>query len=221
MLKLIAFDLDGTVANTLADLAYAVNHALSLRDLPTFDVDDYRYLVGSGVDKLMRDTMGAAYTPEEAERMKADFQCYYADHCLDYTRAYDGMPELLAKLSHDGYITAVVSNKPNRFVPVILSELYPEHRFFCEWGQRTDVPRKPDPASLLELIELCKVEKSETLYLGDSNVDVAFAHNAGVKVCGVSWGFRGAEELKAAGADFIIDKPSELYDILKKCEPEL
>ena len=124
MLKLIAFDLDGTVANTLADLAYAVNHALSLRDLPTFDVDDYRYLVGSGVDKLMRDTMGAAYTPEEAERMKADFQCYYADHCLDYTRAYDGMSELLAKLSDDGYITAVVSNKPNRFVPVILSELY-------------------------------------------------------------------------------------------------
>ena len=214
MLKLIAFDLDGTVADTLADLACAVNFALSQQGLPTYKVDEYRTFVGNGVDRLMRDTMGPAYTPDGAERMKSDFQSYYASHCLDYTAPYDGISELLARLARDGYLTAVVSNKPDRFVPEILSALYPEHKFVYAWGQRQDIPRKPDPTALNRLIELCGVEKSQTLYVGDSNVDVSFAHNAGVPVCGVSWGFRGARELKEAGADHIVNTPAELYELI-------
>lgn len=211
MSKLVAFDLDGTLADTLADLANAVNYALEKKGLPTYPVDDYRHFVGNGVDNLIKVTMGAAYSPEEAASVKADFQAYYAGHCKDYTKAYDGIGELLSKLSRDGIKTAVISNKPDRFVPEILTRLYPEHSFVYAWGQRDGAARKPDPQSLNTLAKLCKAEKSEILYVGDSNVDVVFGHNAGVKVCGVSWGFRGAKELKEAGADIIVDSAEELY----------
>lgn len=214
MLKLIAFDLDGTLADTLADLAHAVNYALEQQGLPVYPVDDYRHFVGNGVDKLMRDTMGAAYTPEGAERMKADFYAYYADHCKDDTAAYDGMAELLQSLSDDGVLTAVISNKPDCFVPEILREVYPNHRFAYAWGQQEGVARKPDPEALNRLIALCGAEKDEVLYVGDSDVDVRFGHNAGVRVCGVSWGFRGAGELTGAGADVIVNSAVELYDVI-------
>jgi phosphoglycolate phosphatase len=147
-------------------------------------------------------------------RVKAAFQAYYADHCRDYTVAYDGIAALLDRLDADQTATAVISNKPDRFVPEILSALYPHHTFLGAWGQRDEFPRKPSPESLNALIALCGCEKHETLYIGDSNVDVVFAHNAGVKVCGVSWGFRGAGELRKAGADRIVNSAEELYDVI-------
>lgn len=219
MIKLAAFDLDGTVADTLADLAHAVNHALAEQGLPTYPVDDYRHFVGNGVDNLIRTTMADAYSPEGAAQVKAAFQRYYAAHCKDYTKPYEGMARLLKQLTDDGVITAVVSNKPDQFVPEILAALYPDHRFVYAWGQQADIPRKPDPAALDRLISLCGVDKSEVLYVGDSNVDVYFAHNAGVRVCGVSWGFRGAEELRTAGADVIVDTADELYAFIRNTEP--
>ena len=215
MYKLIAFDLDGTLADTLADLATAMNHALESEGLNGYPVDDYRQFVGNGIDNLVRVTMADDWTSEGAERVKAEFYSYYADHCIDYTVAYDGIGELLQKLASDGYMTAVVSNKPDRFVPGILGTLYPEHRFTVAWGKQDGFARKPDPESLLKLIDLCKVDKDEVLYVGDSNVDVIFAHNAGVKVCGVSWGFRGERELKEAGADHIVNSAEELYALIR------
>ena len=214
MIKLAAFDLDGTVADTLTDLAQAMNYALTEQNLPTYPVDDYRQLVGNGVDKLIQDAMAGAYTPEGAAQVKADFQRFYAEHCLDFTDAYPGMGELLKKLHEDGVITAVISNKPNQFVPLILQKLYPEHEFAYASGQQPDIPRKPDPTALEKLLTFCGVEKDEALYVGDSNVDVVFAHNAGVKVCGVSWGFRGKKELEEAGADYLVDTADELYNII-------
>jgi len=215
MLKLIAFDLDGTLADTLADLATAMNHALESEGLHGYPVDDYRTFVGNGIDNLVRVTMDDGFSPDGAERVKAEFYSYYADHCIDYTAAYDGAGELLKKLAADGYMTAVVSNKPDRFVPDILKTLYPDHRFTVAWGKQDGVARKPDPESLLNLIALCKVDKSEALYVGDSNVDVIFAHNAEVIVCGVSWGFRGEKELREAGADYIVDSAEELYRLIR------
>lgn len=214
MIQLIAFDLDGTVADTLADLANAVNFTLKKRGLPIYPVEDYRQFVGNGVDNLMKTVLKENFTPEIAAGMKADFSAYYADHCLDMTAAYPGMAELLRHLSESGIETAVISNKPDAFVPQILRKLYPDHRFTLMWGQQTDIPRKPAPAALLKAMELCGVKAEEVLYVGDSNVDVLFAHNAGVKVCGVSWGFRGAEELRQAGADMIVDTAEELRDVI-------
>ena len=215
MYKLIAFDLDGTLADTLADLANAMNFALGQEGLPGYPVDDYRRFVGNGIDNLVRVTMADGYTPDGAERVKAGFYAYYADHCIDFTVAYEGMGELLEKLSADGIATAVVSNKPDRFVPGILSALYPDHSFTYAWGKQDGVARKPDPEALNRLIELCGVKKSEVLYVGDSNVDVVFAHNADVKVCGVSWGFRGEAELREAGADCIVDSAKGLYEVIR------
>lgn len=211
MIKLVAFDLDGTVADTLKDLGTAMNAALATENLPGYPIEDYRRFVGNGIDNLVRVTMARAYTPEGAERVKAAFYAYYADHSTDYTIAYDGMDALLRLLSEDGVLTAVISNKPDRFVPGILAKLYPGYRFAYAWGQQEEFSRKPSPESLEALIALCACDKSEVLYVGDSDVDVAFAHNAGVKVCGVSWGFRGAEELRAAGADHIVNSAKELY----------
>ena len=125
MYKLIAFDLDGTVADTLMDLATAVNHGLSERGLPTYPADDYRYFVGNGVDNLMKKALADRYTPELALEVKESFNAYYADHCLDYTKEYGGIAGLLARLSADGVMTAVISNKPDAFVPAILRTLSP------------------------------------------------------------------------------------------------
>lgn len=211
MIKLVIFDLDGTLADTLKDLGTAMNVALASENLPGYPTDDYRRFVGNGIDNLVKTTMADAYTPEGAARVKAAFQAYYTDHCIDYTVAYDGIDELLEKLDANKTAAAVISNKPDRFVPGILKKLYPNHHFLFAWGQREEFPRKPSPESLIRMIELSGCDKSEVLYVGDSNVDVVFAHNAGVKVCGVGWGFRGAQELKEAGADFIVNSAEELY----------
>ncbi len=216
MIKLVVFDLDGTLADTLKDLGTAMNVALHGEGLPGYSMEEYRHLVGNGIDRLVRDTMADAYTPEGAVRVKAAFQAYYADHCRDFTVAYDGVEALLNRLTADGIATAVISNKPNQFVPEILSALYPHHTFLGAWGQRDEFPRKPSPESLEALIAQSGYQKRDTLYVGDSNVDVMFAHNAGVKVCGVSWGFRGAAELREAGADFVVNSAEELYNLIHK-----
>ena len=215
MIKTAIFDLDGTLADTLTDLGTAMNAALASQQLPGCPMEAYRTLVGNGIEKLVRDAMADGYTPDGAMRVKAAFQRYYTDHCMDYTAAYDGMDAVLRKLADDGVITAVISNKPQMFVPKILKKLYPEHRFAYAWGQQDGIPRKPSPDSLHKLIGLCGCDRSEALYVGDSDVDVVFAHSAGVRVCGVSWGFRGADELRRAGADEIVDSPKELYCIIK------
>ena len=215
MVKLVVFDLDGTLADTLKDLGTAMNAALATENLPGYPIEDYRRFVGNGIDNLVRVTMADSYTPEGAARVKAAFQAYYTDHCQDYTAPYDGVAELLNRLTDDGVLTAVISNKPDQFVPGILRKLYPDHDFWYMSGQQEGVPRKPSPEALENLIALSGFEKSGILYVGDSDVDVIFAHNAGVKVCGVSWGFRGAQELKSAGADWIVNSAEELYHQIK------
>ena len=214
MYKLIAFDLDGTVADTLADLAASVNQALAKRGLPTYPDEDYKHFVGNGVDNLIKNVLKSNFTPALADEVKADFSSYYAGHSMDFTRDYDGMADLLARLSSDGIMTAVISNKPDAFVPRILGALYPDHRFTYMSGQRAGVPRKPAPDALTALLEELGLSADEILYVGDSDVDVVFAHGAGVKVCGVSWGFRGRGELEAAGADVIADTVGELCEVI-------
>ncbi|MBQ3418246.1 MAG: HAD-IA family hydrolase [Ruminococcus sp.] len=216
MTRFVFFDLDGTVADTLADLANAVNFALKEGGISPYPVEDYRYFVGNGVDNLIKTTLSEHYSPELAEKTKRLFRDYYADHCLDCTRAYPGMSDLLLRLSKEGVTTAVISNKPDRFVPQILSALYPEHHFALMWGQQEGVPRKPAPDALNQAMELLNAPPDEVLYVGDSNVDVRFAHAAGVKVCGAAWGFRGKEELLAEGADFIANDAKELYRIIMR-----
>lgn len=216
MYKLVVFDLDGTLADTLEDLAHSMNTALKSENLPTHPTESYRKFVGNGISNLVKQVvMDRADDEELCKRVKAYFDSYYPEHLCDFTKAYDGMGEVLSELSAMSVKTAVHSNKPHAFVPRILESLYPEHEFEIAWGHKECNERKPSPQALVKMMtEIC-VSKEDTLYVGDSDVDVFTAHNAGVKVCGVEWGFRGKEELESAGADFIAKDAKNLIDIIK------
>ena len=215
MIKIAVFDLDGTLVNSLTDLALSVNAALRAEGLPVHPIERYKHFVGNGRDMLVRRAMGAK--AEDIELFNSVMEIYnreYKLHCNDNTTAYDGCADLLRGLSERGIMTAVLSNKPDEFVEAILGKLYPEHRFDEAWGQKPQYPCKPDGAALNAILQLHSVEPQECVYIGDSNVDVYTAQNAGVKIAGVSWGFRGREELLAAGAPFVADTAQELLEYI-------
>ncbi len=214
MYKLVVFDLDGTLANTLCDLANAVNNALKSENLPTHPVSAYNQFVGNGIDNLIRQVVGQNGDEQVCKRVKAFFNVYYPQHLCDYTTAYDGMKALLLKLERHNVLTAVHSNKPHIYVPEILQKLYPDHKFSIAWGNQECFERKPSAQALNAIMQSVGVDKSQTLYVGDSDVDVYTAHNACVKVCGVSWGFRGEDELVSAGADYIAHTADNLFEII-------
>ncbi len=216
MYKLVVFDLDGTLANTLSDLANAVNTALKSENLKTHPVERYNQFVGNGVNVLIRQALEDKGDDKAlCGRVKSFFDSYYKEHLCDCTTSYDGISQMLSKLEDSGIKTAVHSNKPHEYVPYILDKLFPEHKFDIVLGNCDDFERKPSPQALEYMIESLGVEKTQVLYVGDSDVDVFTAHNACVKVCGVAWGFRGEKELLQAGADFIAHNANELLYIIK------
>ncbi|MBR2109359.1 MAG: HAD family hydrolase [Ruminococcus sp.] len=214
MYKAIIFDLDGTLVDTLYDLADAVNEGLRRAGLPTHDTDEYRYLVGNGRDKLVQRAMGECRDEDKANIVRDTFDSYYAEHCNDNVRAYDGCAEMLTKLNALGIKTAVLSNKPDEFVERILSNVYPDHSFTAAWGKRSQYPTKPNPTALIALMNELGVAPDDCLYIGDSDVDVYTARNAEVDMLGVDWGFRGREELLGAGADKVVSSAAEILEYI-------
>ncbi len=214
--KLCIFDLDGTLINSLYDLADAMNYALKKNRLPTHDREKYRFMVGNGISVLADRAM---VVPEGTDsqlkqQILADFNSYYNAHNTDLTVSYEGIPELLTQLDGLGIQYAVLSNKPDEFAPRIVKALFPQHQFAAVWGKRDYFPRKPDPTSVLALIQALGFDSEECLYIGDSDVDIKTARNAGLRNVGVSWGFRPVSELQAAGADFIANKPDQIISHL-------
>lgn len=216
MYKAIIFDLDGTLVDTLYDLADAVNEGLRQAGLPAHDIDEYKYFVGNGRDKLVQRAMGEYYDEAKADIVRDTFDSYYAEHCNDNVSAYDGCDEMLSKLSVLGIKTGVLSNKPDEFVDRILSNVYPDHSFTAAWGKRAQYPTKPNPTALIALMDELGVAAEDCLYIGDSDVDVYTARNAGVDMLGVEWGFRGAEELLDAGADKVVSSAAEILEYINE-----
>ncbi len=215
--KLIVFDLDGTLVNSLKDLAVAVNEGLKKAGLSTHDVDKYRYFVGNGREKLVERAMDSAYSDLKLRSVvKETFDNYYAYHCNDNTAAYNGCENLLYNLKNAGIKTAVLSNKPDEFIERILIKTYPAHKFDIAWGKRKEYPTKPSPEALNAIIEKTGVKKEECLYIGDSNVDIKTAQNAGVDMLGVEWGFRDREELLNAGALFVAENPDDILEYINE-----
>lgn len=212
--KLCVFDLDGTLVNSLQDLADSTNYALKKNGFSTHELPEYRYFVGDGVPMLIRRALGEKDSPEAENAILADFNAYYDVHYADHTGPYEGNIELLNQLKQRGIKCAVLSNKPDNFVKIIVEKVYPDFDFAWVQGKMEGIPKKPDPSSLLFLLKKLNTEKEDTLYIGDSNVDVFTGKNAGIKTCGVTWGFRGREELETAGADFIVGRPSEILSIV-------
>ena len=214
MIKLYVFDLDGTLVNSLRDLAESVNKGLVLAGLPAQEIEKYKTFVGNGRDVLLQKAMGEAYDDLGLrELVRKTFDEEYAIHSMDNTCAYDGCAETLKALAERGAKLGVLSNKPDEFVGRILKEIYPDIKFDLAWGQQKKYKRKPSGEALVAMLEQLGIERSECLYFGDSDVDVYTALDAGVPMCGVLWGFRSREELISAGAPRVISEPKEILSL--------
>ncbi|MGL5980144.1 MAG: HAD family hydrolase [Phocaeicola sp.] len=217
MKKLIIFDLDGTLLNTIGDLAAAVNHALTHYGYPTHTEDACRFFVGNGITKLLERALPAdKQTPQEVERLMAQFLPYYNAHSTDLTAPYAGTIELLKKLQAEGYKLAVASNKHQSGTSELVALYFAGIEFCSVLGQREGVETKPHPTIVYETIATAGVTPEETLYVGDSNVDMETAQNAGVDALGVAWGFRPRAELEAYKPLAVIDVAAELMNYLGK-----
>lgn len=211
----VIFDLDGTLLDTLEDLAAAGNHTCEQHGWPVFPVDDYRYKVGNGMLKLVERFMPAEHAGDRQmfEQALAEFRAYYEEHKEDSTAPYPGIPEMLDDLRDAGLTLAILTNKDHAAAVPLIARYFGPDRFSCVQGRVAAFPPKPAAPLTLHVLEELGADPSRTLYVGDSDVDVLCGHNAGLKVAGVSWGFRGRGELEAVGADFIVASPGELVAI--------
>lgn len=215
MYKAVIFDLDGTLVNSLFDLADSMNKALTANGLPAHPVACYKRFVGSGRDQLIERAVGKEkLTPQLKDSLTRFFDEDYAVHCMDKTKPYEGMQGLLERLHTAGIMAAVLSNKPDRFVKEMMRRLFLGVRFTLAWGKKPEYKEKPDPSALFAMLNEMKVEKMDCLYVGDSDVDVYTAQNAGLPFCGVEWGFRGREELLDAGAQATVKTAAELLTFI-------
>lgn len=215
MYKCVIFDLDGTLLDTLEDLANAGNYALEQLGFPLHDVEEYKYFVGNGIPKLIERILPNGSDIDVRNRVHKLFSEHYSSNSMDKTKPYDGICDLLAKLKADGIKTGVASNKDHSFSEILVKSFFGDTiQAVC--GRKDGAPKKPDPFSVNYIIERLNANKSESLYVGDSNVDMETASNAGLDSCGVLWGFRSERELRESGAKFIAKNPDELYQIINK-----
>ncbi len=212
MIKAVLFDLDGTLTDTLQDIADAMNRALRLHGLPEWPLDAYRYLVGDGAKKLAQ--RAVRDRQELALSVQREYQAYYETHTQVTTRPYGGVPEMLAALQARGLRLAVFSNKPDADTKSVVAHFFPDIPWAAVRGQVEGVPVKPDPAGALAVAAAMGVAPAEVLYLGDTATDMHCAVRAGMHPVGALWGFRTAEELRESGARQLVKTPGEVVQIL-------
>ncbi len=216
MIKAVIFDLDGTLVNSLFDLATACDYALSQKGFPTHTVEEYKYFIGNGIPKLIERALPEvnrnAYI---IEVVKEIFLKYYSVHFADKTVAYSGMKETVTELKDRGLKLAVVTNKADNMAKSVVKAVYGDI-FDIVVGLNDKFPAKPNAESTLDTLNKLSVTTNECVFVGDSAVDMQTANNAGIKSVGVLWGFRDREELVENGATYIIEKPQELLEIIGK-----
>lgn len=214
--RLAIFDLDGTLLDTIGDLAEACNHMLGLRGLGSHTREEYRAMVGNGILRLVERALPEELrNAEYVAEARRDFLAFYIDHIDRYSRPYDGIRKVLQRLQDEGWTLAVASNKFDAGTKKLIGSFFPEIHFKAIYGNREGFPLKPD-AALVELImEECGATADTTFMVGDSGVDIQTAKAAGVRSVGCSWGFRSRTELEECGADTIVDRPLDLLQILR------
>ena len=213
--RAVCFDLDGTLLDTLADLADAMNRALAKHDLPVHPVDAYRTFVGNGLATLVHRAAPAAEEDADlADKLIAGMRDEYAKRWAERTRPYEGIPQMLDAIVARGLPMAILSNKPHDFTQLCVAELLPHWSFQCVQGVSDDVPPKPDPTGAAKVAAALGAGPEEILYVGDSDTDMKTANAAGMFAVGVLWGFRNADELNANGARRLVAAPVELLDVL-------
>lgn len=215
MYKYVIFDLDGTLLNTIDDLADTGNHVCTLHGWPTHTVDAFKLMVGNGIPKLVERFAPQGTSQEVLDQAFQEFMDWYGVHKEDKTAPYAGMPEVTKALREAGVSIAVLSNKADVMAGPVVEHYYPGI-FPVVQGALPGLPTKPDPTLLHKLMDRLGATQEDTLFVGDSNVDIRTAKNGGLTGCGVLWGFRSREELEAAGADVIVSTPQELLDLILK-----
>jgi len=222
MIRLIIFDLDGTLLNTIDDLADCTNYVLIKNGFPTHEVEAYKYFVGSGVVKLLERALPKDISETAFSEIYEEFLHYYEIHKEDKTVPYAGMVETLEKLQEKGIMLAVATNKPHELLPDLMQRFFPTIRWAAVFGNRKGVPVKPNPQIVYDILNAIIVSDTwscvatnEILYVGDTAVDMETAKNAGIIKIGALWGFRTKEELENADANYIIEHPLSLLSIVR------
>ena len=215
LIRLVIFDLDGTLIDSLGDLADAMNAVLDEMRYPVHPMDSYRHFVGDGIAMLVRRALPSEVVDDiEIPEVVAAMRKEYSGRWLATTRPFPEIPELLATLRSRQIYTAVLSNKPDHATQEIVGELFAENAFEVVQGALDDVPLKPDPTSTLEIISELGVSPQQTVFVGDTPIDMMNGTKAGTQTVGVTWGFRETHELVDAGADHVIHRPLELLRFL-------
>lgn len=214
MYQTVIFDLDGTLLDTLEDLADAGNWVCRRNGWPEHSLEEFRAMVGHGIPNLVeRFSPEGCRSPLLMVNTLAQFSQYYGAHNMDKTLPYAGMEELAAELKKRGVQMAVYSNKADDFSRQIVDHFFPGV-FSLVRGKVRGVPVKPDPTGVRQVLAELNADPAATLFVGDSSVDMETAHNAGLPACGVTWGFRSRESLEAAGAEFLADTPEQLAAVI-------
>lgn len=218
MKKLVIFDLDGTLLNTIGDLADAVDYVMRSRNLPEHTNAEYRQMVGGGIKRLVERALPQELANNEAyvEECVTQFRRYYVDNIDRHTIPYEGIPELLHKLQNEGVMLAVASNKFQHGTERLVAKFFGDIEFIAIEGNREGAPLKPDPAIIHNILCKAGVEQSDAVMVGDSGIDIRTAAAANIDSIGVSWGFRFAEELYDAGAKVVVTTSEELEQAIRQ-----
>ena len=213
MYSYVIFDLDGTLLNTIDDLADTGNHVCALHGWPAHPVEAYKRMVGNGIPKLVERFAPAGTDRDTLDQAYGEFMAWYGLHKEDKTAPYPGMEGAALRLKQAGVSIAVLSNKADEMAGPVVEHYYPGV-FPMVQGALSGVPTKPDPTLLHKLMERMGADPERTLFVGDSNVDIRTAKNGNLTSCGVLWGFRSRQELEAEGADYLAETPTELIKVV-------
>ncbi|WP_026802756.1 HAD family hydrolase [Aliarcobacter lanthieri] len=210
----VIFDLDGTLLDSIEDIAVSMNKVLESLNLPTHNIKDYKYFVGSGVDILVENALGKFSKEIKDEAIKR-FKLEYDGKLHSKTIPYEGIYELLDEFKKLNYNLAVLSNKPHEFTVSYVNHFFKDYGFKEVHGQKDNVPKKPNPQAAIEIAKSLNVPCEKVFFIGDTKVDMQTAKSANMLAIGVLWGFRDEQELREFGADFIVKTPMEILNIIK------
>lgn len=214
MKKTVIFDLDGTLLDSIEDIASSMNKVLESLQLPTHKIEDYKHFVGGGVDILVENAL-SNQSKEIKDEVTKRFKIEYDGKLHSKTLPYDGIYELLDELKKLDINLAVLSNKPHEFTVSYVNHFFKNYNFKEIHGQKKDVPKKPDPKAALDIVKFLNSSCENTYFIGDTKIDMQTAKNANMTAIGVLWGFRDEKELRDFGADFIVSNPLEILKIIK------
>ena len=214
--KAIIFDLDGTLIDSLEDIAVCMNQVFEELDLPIHKIEDYKNFVGGGVDILVENALEPSASEELKAKARDRFKEIYDSKLYGNTKAYDGIYELLEELEKQNFKMGILSNKPHKFTLEYAKSLFENNKFLEIHGQKAHIEKKPNPTAAIDIAKSFNMECNKIYFVGDTKIDMQTAKNAGMIAIGVLWGFRDEEELVSNGADFIVSHPRDILNIVNQ-----